>query len=256
MSKLYRDFVDQGPFTVRDLVEIYKGKNTEKTLRNYLYRGLERDEVRKIRGGLYYVQPMGSSGKDYWPDPFLTASKLCEDCVIAYHGALALHGAAYSDSRKIHFYSQTMTRSFQFKTISYIPVQKKIAWGFETLRREGHRLKVTDRERTVLDCIDRVDYAGGFEEMMKSIELFPSVDAGRLQLYLKKYGKQSLAAKTGFVLEQLKDHWHLADDLFARLERGLAGATYYFQPGIKKGRRVARWHLVVPSQFEDLMRAV
>ena len=253
MLKLTRDFLNRGPFRFEDIQVKYQ-ENTPKTLRNYIYQGLEKGQLKTIKPGLYYVLPFGQT-EDYVPDPFLIASKLSEDAVIAYHGALALHGATYSESKRIHFFTRKVTRKFEFKDYEFIPVQKKVDWGIETKTREGEVIQVTDRERTVLDNIDNVDYAGGFEELIKSIEVFPSVDLVKLESYLEKFGKQILYAKTGFILEQLKSHWNISEGLLKKLQKKVEGRSFYFEGKPIDGKLISRWNLVVPKKFELLLES-
>lgn len=52
-----------------------------------------------LRRGLYAVVPRGASADELRVDPFLLASRLAPDAVIAYHAALQLHGRAWSLNR-------------------------------------------------------------------------------------------------------------------------------------------------------------
>jgi len=253
MLKLTRDFLNRGPFRFKDLETKYEG-NTPKTLRNYIYYALEKGEIKTIKPGLYYVVPFGQTD-DYIPDPFLIASKLSPDAVIAYHAALALHGATYSESKRIHFFTRKVTRKFQFKDYEFIPVQKAVDWGIETKTREGEVVRVTDRERTILDNIDNVNYAGGFEELLKSIEVFPSIDLLKLESYLEKFGKKILYAKTGFVLEQLKSHWNVSEGLLTKLQKQVEHRLFYFEGKPIDGKLISRWNLVVPKKFDLLLES-
>lgn len=253
MLKLARDFLNRGPFRFEDLRAKYQ-ENTPKTLRNYIYQGLEKGEIKTIKAGLYYVVPFGQT-EDYIPDPFLIASKLSQDAVIAYHAALALHGATYSESKRIHFFTRKVTRRFEFKDYEFIPVQKVVDWGIETKTREGEVIRVTDRERTIIDSIDNIDYAGGFEELLKSIEVFPSVDLVKLESYLDKFWKKILYAKTGFILEQLKSHWNVSEGLLTKLQKQVKGRSFYFEGKPIDGKLIPRWNLVVPKRFELLLES-
>ena len=57
---------------------------------------------------------------------------------------------------------------------------------------------VTDEERTVIDCIDRIDRAGGLEELLHAIAAMTYLNENKLMTYLEIYDKQFLYQKTGF----------------------------------------------------------
>jgi predicted transcriptional regulator of viral defense system len=255
-TKICRDFYSQGLFTFEELAERYAKENTKKTLRNLVYQGLKKSELGIVKRGLYFLIPPGQEPAAYRPDPFLIASKLGSNPVLAYHSALALHGAAHSESNRIYFFTPTITRKFEFGGVEYVPVQRKALWGTETVQRDGGSVKVTDRERTVLDCVDRPDYAGGLEELLKSLELFPSLDLERLEHNLWKINKRILFSKMGFLLERMKDQWKVSEGLFAKIEKKCGKGTTYFETKKGQGVFVSRWRLIVPKNLESLSRGV
>lgn len=256
VSKVYRDFFNQGVFTFEELLRQYGKENSAKTLRNLVFQGRKRGELGLVKGGLYFVIPLGQSKETYSPDPFLIASKLSKNAAVVYHSALALHGAAYSDSNRIYFFTTTLTRGFEFLGMEYVPIQKKAAWGTEAVKREGVSVKTTDRERTVIDCVDRPDYAGGLEELLKSLELFPSLDLAKLEGYLKKANKKVLFAKMGFLLERMKDPWKVSEELLSRIEKHCGKGVYYFETKKGEGKFLSRWRLIVPANLESLFQGV
>ncbi len=255
-TKIYRDFYSQGLFTFGELVKRYTKENTEKTLRNLVYQGLKKNELGIVKRGLYFLIPPGQEPATYQPDPFLIASKLGSNSVLAYHSALALHGAAHSESNRIFFFTPTITRKFEFGGVEYVPIQRKALWGTETVQRDGGAVKVTDRERTVIDCVDRPDYTGGLEELLKSLELFPSLDLEKFERYLWKVNKSILFSKAGFLLDRMKDQWKVSEGLFAKIEKKCGKGTTYFETKKGQGVFVSRWRLIVPKNLESLSRGV
>ena len=256
VSKIYRDFFNQGVFAFEELLRKYGKENSEKTLRNLVFQGLKRGTIGLVKRGLYFVIPPGQSKETYSPDPFLIASRLSKNATVAYHSALALHGAAYSDSNRIYFFTPTITRGFEFRGMEYVPVQKKAAWGTEAIEREGVSVKTTDRERTAIDCVDRPDYAGGLEELLKSLELFPSLDLAKLEAYLRKVNKKVLFAKMGFLLERMKDRWKVSEEPLLRIEKHCGKGVTYFEAKKGKGKLVSRWSLILPENLDSLLQGV
>ena len=256
MDKITKQFLGKGPFTFEDVYEAFKGENERKTLHNYLYTGLKEGGVKPIKRGLYYVEALSDEESQTVPDPFLVAAKLAKNSVLTYHSALELHGAAYSHSHRVYFYSTPQTRRFEFMDVEYVPIQKKVTWGVTTLEREGNTIRLTDRERTVLDCLDRPDYTGGLEELFKSLDLFPSADLEKLKTYLRKAGKLILYAKAGFLLEHFKDRWNVSETFLNELAKKVEGKeNRYFCAKKGNGKLINRWNLIVPENFNSLLQA-
>src|SRR3989338_6649773 len=114
-TKIYRDFYSQGLFTFKELAERYAKKNTKKTLRNLVYQGLKKGELGTVKRGLYFLVPPGQDLATYRPDPFLVASKLGSNLVMAYLSPLALQGAAHPKPTRIFFSPPTTPRKFDSK---------------------------------------------------------------------------------------------------------------------------------------------
>ena len=70
---------------------------------------------------------------------------------------------------------------------------------------------VTDLERTVIDCCDRIERAGGIEELLHCMEGISLLDEPKLEKYLALYNKAFLYQKVGFILEHSKEHHHISD---------------------------------------------
>jgi len=73
-----------------------------------------------------------------------------------------------------------------------------------------------------LDCLQRIELAGGFEEAYKSLIFFPSIDLNKLYVYWEKLGKKSLFYRAGFFLslEDVRERWRVPDDFGESEEDG------------------------------------
>ena len=133
-------------FTTKELRAFLspKKKNiaSHQTLANLLNYHEKHGHIIKIRRGLYYSIPFEAQGRartSYPVDPYLVASKLKDDAIIAYYTALALHGKAYSYSNIVYYLTSRPYREhFVFQGITYkavhIPAQllkkKKVSLRF------------------------------------------------------------------------------------------------------------------------------
>ena len=85
-------------FTVEDFAGFLSSDETHnlRTQESLLAYHVKAGNIVRVRRGLYAVVPPGASAETYPVDPFLLASRMTNDAVLAYHTALEFHGKAYS----------------------------------------------------------------------------------------------------------------------------------------------------------------
>ena len=256
LPKIYKDFYEQRVFSTQELREKYKKKNTLGSIRILLHNCKKSGYVGSVKRGLYYIIPQESSLKKYIADKYLIASKLSATAIIAYHSALELHGVAQSAFNRVFILTQQRIPPSKFQGITFVPVQGNLSFGRTTMLREGVTIQVTDRERTLIDGIDRLKYSGGLEEYLKSIEAFPSVHFARIEEYLKRYNRVNLYAKVGFIVSLFKEKWALPDDIRRRVRSKIKEKVYYLAQ--MKGESVfdKEWNLMVPKKIQGLIQGV
>lgn len=216
--------------------------------------------IRLIRRGIWQVIPPGAP-RNAPADAFLVASVLAPDSVIGLHAASEFHGAAYSAFSTVTYYTEQAATPCEDGTTRYVPVkvpaklvrQGKQLLGVTEIDRSGMIVRVTDRERTLVDMFDRLDLAGGIEEVWRSAEQFRWLDDRALLEYLDARGSTTLVARVGYFLDVSRDHVdvhdELIDQLLARATQG--GGPFPLVPGQKRGVFVGKWHLLVPREVVD-----
>ena len=118
-------------------------------------------------------------------------------------------------------------------------------------------VKVSDRERTVIDCLDRLNYSGGIEETVKSLHNFPSVNFDKLFKYLKKLNRKILFSKTGWMLQLLKEQWNVEDKFLIKLRKNLSKRPMYLVK--REGEKYkfnSEWNLMVPANLNNILEGV
>ncbi|BDU75991.1 hypothetical protein METESE_09490 [Mesoterricola sediminis] len=118
--------------------------------------------------------------------------------------------------------------------------------GVEKMDWHGVDLVVTTQARTLVDCLDRPDLSGGWEEAWRSLEKMRWVDVGEVHAYLCLLGNATTSALTGFFLEQHQDHFAFEGGSLQQLEDLRPQGRHYLDRQ-KGGRLSARWNLIVPD---------
>jgi predicted transcriptional regulator of viral defense system len=119
-------------------------------------------------------------------------------------------------------------------------------FGVELLGEPGLRVRVTGRERTVVDMLDRSDLCGGVPAVAAALrQAWPALDLERLTTCLERFAGGTVPRRLGYISERLgllppADPW---------LERwrGMIGAGYSLleRGGPAEGPFVRRWGLRV-----------
>jgi len=228
----------------------------------YINRLCQQGKLLHPQRGLYIaVQPTMINDSSFQPDTYLIASKLQSPYYLGYHTALELHGCAYSSYNTIYTVVpyEKKFRPFTFKHIAYQPVfTSHPNLGIKKRLHKYQEIQLSSPSKTFLDCIDRPQYAGGWEECLKSLEGLSGVTAQELKSLLTIIQKDILFRKTGLILELFtKNPYYqgILEDLHTVLEKHIGDSPMYIKKGSKSTLN-ATWNVYVPIGFNELLRGV
>ena len=268
MSKtesLYEELLRRRVLRFDEIVEIARNTLGEDYSRSYIntkyvQQLVKAGRLERVRRGLYVaLSPIEDKPQ---VDKLLIASKIRTDYYLGYHTALELHGCAYSAHNETYTCVRPKGRFTPFTFHNYI-FKPVFTDDLETVIEEkdyrGHSIRVSSKERTFIECLDRVGYAGGWEEALKSLENLGGLKFEKIRRYAIQTGKQILIRKTGFILELLKKssmfYEHLPESTLKEIEEGVHGAPTYLIRNLR-GPLNPRWSLYVPTGFEEKLRGV
>jgi len=228
----------------------------------YINRLCQQGKLLHPQRGLYIaVQPTLINDPSFQPDKYLIASKLQSPYYLGYHTALELHGCAYSSYNAIYTVVpyEKKFRPFTFKQIAYQPVFTSYPnLGVKKRFHKNQGIQLSSPSRTFLDCIDRPDYAGGWEECLKSLEGLSGVTAQELKHLLATIHKDILYRKTGLVLDLFAQNPYyrgILEELHSFLEKHIGDSPMYIKKGPKSTLHTT-WNVYVPVGFNELLRGV
>jgi len=186
-------------------------------------------------------------------DPYVLASLLAPDGVVAYHAALQFHGKVHSISRRFTFLTCTRTKPFMFRGSEFAPVPvppslrklPDLGGGIVEKLRDDVRVRVTTLERTLVDLLDAPRHGGGWEEVWRSLEMVEFFDLDAVVEYARKLGSAITAARVGFFLEQHREPLMVEDAQLAKLQELAPKGPRYFDSKRRPGKFVPAWNLVV-----------
>ncbi len=231
----------------------------EASARMILSRQAKKGSLLRVRGGLYAAVPPEHRGEPFEVNRYLLFDRyMGSGGALAFHSALELHGVAQSRFSTVFYLAAERARQFTFQGIVYRPVWAHEVFGRTTVLTDGLPIHVTDKERTFLDCIRRLDLCGGLEEYLKSVESFTLISPGRLLDYLGKFGEASLWQRAGLILSGMRDRIKVDDELLETMRSKVSRNHYYLVPSkIGGGQRLVKeWNVLIPSGLEEMVRPV
>ncbi|MEM3722892.1 MAG: type IV toxin-antitoxin system AbiEi family antitoxin [Candidatus Hadarchaeales archaeon] len=220
---------------------------------NLLKKMCKKGALDKVKSNLYVRVPahlVHDKGK-YTEDPILVAKHLVEPYFFSHSTALMLHGLAQQPGRN-YFISTTKHVSkveYRGNLIRPVILTKKRFFGFEKKEYSKEEVMVSDLERTIVDVIDRPEYAGGYEEVLRCLSDVEEINWDRLLAYIKKMDEKILVNRIGYVAELLKMR---APAHFIKALREMMSKNIYYFERKKAGKFNKRWRIIVDPRLEGV----
>ena len=267
IEALYNALLPFKVVTFDDIVQqsltIIEGSaNRRYVYRKYVKRLVETGKLQPVRKGLYTVLSPLEKKEEYEPDKLLLASKIRREYYLCFHTALEYYGCAYSAFNEAYVCVQPKNRfdTFSYKRFNFKPVFVKDTTS-QVIEKtyQNNTLKVSSKERTFIECVDRPQYAGGWEECVKSLENLSGINIQQLINLTLKQGRKGLQSRIGYVLELLKNrspfYEHINDFTISELKTGIKGQPQYLVRG-KKSSLNRQWNLYIPDDIEEELKVI
>ncbi|MFQ6071623.1 MAG: hypothetical protein ACE5KT_02840 [Methanosarcinales archaeon] len=251
-QKIYSNLYGTRVITLGDVIQLV---GSYKKSADYIHRLAQKGYFQKIRKGVYAIVPPNLVGKDFDADKILIASKLSDNYFISHHTALEIHGVAQSYFNTLFVSTNKRFTPLNYKNITINPVLTKYFFGIEKKDYLNQCITISDKERTILDCMRKIEYTGGWEELFKSFASFPYIDFDKMYEYLLKFKEYSLFSRTGFVFELLSEEIDTPSNFLKNIEKNVSKRKYYFD-NYNKGKLIKPWNLIVPKTIYELVRYV
>ena len=230
-------------FQKKDVLSLTQDDSAAKELlRRYKKAGL----VSQIRRDLYTATDLAN--KVSLATKYEIASRITPSAYLSYHAALEYHGLANQVFYEIYISSNERFHNFEYDGIRYTYCESKVSQGVINPPRDS-LVKVTDLERTVVDCIDYIGRSGGLEELIVSFSLITYLKEAQLLEYLNKYQKQILYQKAGFILSYFQNEMKLSDNFFDECRAKVGNSIRYLTDTYESNTYFKEWQLYAPENI-------
>lgn len=229
--------------------EMFQTVQNKETASSLLYKYKKRNIITKVRKNVYLpTNPI---------DGFVDENKYEIGCnsvpesYISYHSAMEYYGLQNQVFNRIYLSAPKRFRPFEFEYVEYMYAPDKFQDGIITIGVTAN-IRVTEIERTIIDCIDRIDLAGGLEELIYNLELINEVSEDKLLHYLHLHNKQVVYQKAGVILSHFKQQMNLSKNFFLICQSKIGKSIRYLTDKYESKTYIPEWKIYVPQNTLSL----
>jgi len=192
--------------------------------------------------------------KSYVADPLVLASELMKNSeyYVAYQSAAHVHGIVEQVPFRTIVAVLKQKRSMKVGNtqLDFVTLKESKFFGLKEVRYSNVFLKVSDLEKTIIDCIDRQDLCGGITEVARTLSnavTTENLNWVRLVSYVRRFESYALAQRLGFLLESLgkAKEVEVAPKVLNELWQLAGSHTYPLDiKASKRGKVSRRWKII------------
>ncbi len=222
---------------------------TSSTTANVLSRLESKGWLERLERGKYMLVPLAAGVDREWSeDPLAIGSFLAPSGGAAYWTAVR-HWGWTTQLPGTQFFITTQRRAARGTILGvpyrFIALKPDRVFGISEGWANGLAIRVTNRERTLLDILDRPDLAGGIAEVSEAMKAgWSEIDPALLTQYIERFGSGTVPKRLGYLAEELG-----LDGLGDWIDRWRSmmgtGITLLERGGSPTGRITRRWGLTI-----------
>jgi predicted transcriptional regulator of viral defense system len=260
-ARVVLSFREQG----RDIVEaddIISLLESEKTGRKVIRNLVRKGWLTRLVGGRYMFMPPERGAENIGENnPLAVAAAVVDESYVGWWSAASFHGFTTQKPATVFVavHKQMAPRTIEGAEIRFVSVEARKFFGFNTYNVYGRSTRISDPEKTLVDCIDRPELAGGPSELARIVHAaMAEIDQEKLMAAALQMKSKALLQRLGFLSDlverPLKDEWR--QQLRAAIPkktRSTFGARARAEGDIGY---VAEWELHVHARKDELLSEV
>lgn len=194
-------------FTVEEAREFWDG---DPHAPKRLARLADKGWLERLERGKYMIVPLEAGPERQWTeDAYVLATYLVNPAAVAYWSALHYWNLTEQVPRLAYVQTTADIREHR-KTVlgigfRLVKLKKEKFFGLNQERLGNQPFAVTNREKTLLDGLDRPGLTGGIHEVAKGLkEGQQELDWDLIDEYLPRLGSGAVVKRLGYLVEQMK----------------------------------------------------
>jgi Predicted transcriptional regulator len=196
---------DRLVFTIADAKKVLA--SSDPSVKNVIYRLKQKNRVKEIETGKYLLSPAKAGIDGYWSEhTFKLIHSLIDEYYVSYWSALNHWGMTEQMPVTVYVVIKKRKRDIRFdgQLIKFVTVSPGKFFGSTQEKLGDCRFNVASREKTIIDCLDRLEYSGGIVEVAKCLwNARDELDFDTLSGYTMRFQVESVWRRLGFLMELL-----------------------------------------------------
>lgn len=219
------------------------------------YRLAKKRKIQRIEKSKYIlIPPAAWKTGEFTDESIVIASQLITPYYIGYWSALSYYGWTEQPSKTIYVAATKIKRTFELHgvTFKFVKLHSNKFFGFIDHWVENTKVTMSDREKTIIDCLDQPRYAGEIVEVAKGLwNGKKEIDFAKLLDYALRMKNGAIIKRLGYLLDALEmGKADIRKELLKHLNTGTIALDPYH--GKAKGIIDPKWKLVVNVDHKNL----
>jgi len=231
--------------------------------RDLAHKLVKREVFTRIKPGKFIIIPqeLGRS-RNYIGNWYVAAREIVKspDYYISHRSAMDIHNMSTHPLTKVYITTPTQeykkVRTVGNVTIEFIYTEKKFIWGIENnWVTKSEKVRVSNMEKTVIDCLYHPGYSGGVLEIAKGLWMRQKkIDFNKLIKYALKLDKTVVIKRLGYLLETMS---LVEDDLLSELKDKINEKYYILDPLLETDSTYKNsWKIIANISPEEIKKSV
>lgn len=182
---------------------------------------------------------------------FQVASAITPSSYVSHHTAFEYYGTVDQIFYEVYVGSEMRFHDFEFDGYTYHYVKEQMKEGIVSPEFSGG-VRVTDKERTIVDSIKDINLIAGLEEVLSCVVSVNSIDEIKLLNYLAGYDSAFLYQKIGFIFSEYQTELGISDDFIKICNDRSGNSKRYLTNGICEPGYSSEWKLVYPKNIKRM----
>ena len=208
--------------------------------------------ITRIERGKYIIIPLDAGLRaEHMTHPFIIGRSLVSPYYIGFLSALNYYGITEQPSQKVFIVTKKKSRRLVFQLQEYVFVRlaKKRFFGLSEEWIGNTKFIISDKEKTIIDCLFILEYSGGLTEVMKAFR--EKLDYEKLYEYALKMEDVAAIKRLGYLLDIAK----IKTPVLGKLLKKVSGGYCLVDTGgPKTGLKNEKWRIIENIPKEELVK--
>lgn len=207
--------------------------------------------LRRLERGIYLIIPLEAGPEGKWSeDPLVIAAQLVPEGAAAYWSALHYWNLTEQVPRTVFIQTTTRRNTPNSEILGvhyqFVTIKQERYFGIRSQTANGMPFRITDREKTIIDCLDRSELSGGISLLAESLASADEMDWGKLNGYLERFDSGAVYKRLGYLVERLNLKIPNRELILAEWQSRLTQGIAWLEPGGNQNGPVkTRWRVRV-----------